>query len=57
MLLDDYLWTREFVEESMARSGCSRAQWVRASNSSASFLIRGALGFAARINRSMAYIR
>jgi len=56
MLLDDYLWTREFVEESMARSGCSRAEWVRASNSSSSFFIRGALGFAARINRSMAYL-
>jgi hypothetical protein len=30
MLLDDYLWTREFLEESMACSGCSRAEWVRA---------------------------
>src|SRR5260370_3168094 len=26
MLLDDYLWTRELVEESMACSGCSRAE-------------------------------
>jgi hypothetical protein len=56
MLIDDHLWTKEFLEEAMARSGRSIADWVRASGSASDFFVRGTLGDkVACINRRIAY--
>jgi hypothetical protein len=55
MLIDDHLWTKEFLEQVMRQSGHSKADWVRASGSASPFFLRAALHGVARMNRRFAY--
>lgn len=55
MIIDDYLWTREFLKQAIAQSGYTKADWVRAGQGQSSFFVAGSLHTAPRINPKMAF--
>jgi hypothetical protein len=55
MLFDDHLWTPEFLQDAIAQSGRSQAEWARAGGSHSSFFLRTGLTGVTRMNRRVAY--